>query len=57
MVGDIKVKDQNGDGSISAADDRIILGQVRPKWIASLGANVLYKNFDFSFNLNSRWGY
>ena len=56
-VGDIKVKDQNGDGSISAADDRIILGQVRPKWIASLGANVQYKNFDFSFNLNSRWGY
>lgn len=56
-VGDIKIKDQNGDGSISAADDRVILGQVRPKWMASLGANIQYKNFDFSFNLNSRWGY
>lgn len=56
-VGDIKVKDQDEDGSVSAANDRIILGQVRPKWLASLGGSVQYKNLDFSFNLNSRWGY
>lgn len=56
-VGDIKVKDQNDDSSISAADDRVILGQVRPKWLVSFGGNIQYKNFDFSFNLNSRWGY
>ena len=56
-VGDIKIKDQNGDGSISAADDRVILGQVRPKWLASFGMNLQWKNFDFSVNLNSRWGY
>ncbi len=55
--GDIKIKDQNGDGSISAADDRIILGQTRPKWIASLSGSIQYKGFDFSFNINSRWGY
>lgn len=55
--GDIKIKDQNGDGSISAAEDRIILGQTRPKWIASVGGNIQYKGFDFSFNINSRWGY
>lgn len=56
-VGDIKVKDRDGDGSISAAKDRTILGQVRPKWLASFGGNLQYKNLDFSFNLNSRWGY
>ncbi|WP_085535046.1 TonB-dependent receptor [Massilibacteroides vaginae] len=55
--GDIKVKDQDGDGSISAANDRVILGQTRPKWTASLGGNIQYKAFDFSFNINSRWGY
>lgn len=56
-VGDLKIKDQDGDGTISAVKDRVILGQERPKWIASLGANIQYKNFDFSFNINSRWGY
>ncbi|MDR1098250.1 MAG: TonB-dependent receptor [Tannerella sp.] len=56
-VGDIKVKDQDGDGSISASNDRIILGQQRPKWIASLGGNVQYRNVDFSFNFTSRWGF
>lgn len=55
--GDIKVKDQDGDGSISAANDRVILGQHRPKWIASLGGSLQYKDLDFSFNLTSRWGY
>lgn len=56
-IGDIKIKDQDGDGSISAANDRIILGQTRPKWIASFGGNLQYRDFDFSFNLTSRWGY
>jgi len=55
--GDIKIKDQDGDGSISAANDRIILGQGNPKWMASLGANMQYKGFDFSFNISSRWGH
>jgi len=55
--GDIKIKDQDGDGSISAANDRIILGQHRPTWIASLGGSMQYKGLDFSFNLTSRWGY
>lgn len=57
VVGDVKIKDQDGDGSISAAKDRVILGQSRPKWLASVGGNIQYKNWDFSFNINSRWGY
>lgn len=55
--GDIKIKDQDGDGSISAANDKVILGQQRPKWIASFGSNIQYRDLDFSFNLTSRWGY
>ena len=57
VPGDIKLKDQNDDGKYSAVDDKIILGQTRPKWIASLGSNVRYRNFDLSFNINVRWGY
>lgn len=56
-VGDIKIKDQDGDGTISAANDKVILGQTRPKWIVSLGSNINYKNLDFSFNLTSKWGH
>ena len=57
VPGDIKLKDQNNDGKYSAVDDRVILGQTRPKWIASLGSNMRYKNFDLSFSINIRWGY
>lgn len=57
VPGDIKVKDQNNDGAISAADDKIILGQTRPKWLASLGANITWKCLDFGINLYSRWGH
>lgn len=56
-VGDLKIKDQDGDGSISAANDRIILGQHQPKWIVSLGGSMQYKDLDFGFNLTSRWGF
>ena len=56
-VGDIKIKDQDGDGVISAANDKVVLGQTRPKWMFSLGSNIQYKNLDVSFNLTSKWGY
>jgi len=55
--GDLRVRDIDDDGTISAANDRTILGQQRPKWIASFGGNLQYKDLDFSFNLTSRWGH
>ncbi len=55
--GDIKIVDQNGDGVITDADDKVILGQTIPKMLASLGASIRYKNFDFTINFNSKWGY
>lgn len=54
--GDVKIKDQDNDESVTA-NDKIILGSKDPKYIASLGSSVKWKNFDFSFNLSSRWDY
>lgn len=45
--GDIKFRDQNGDGIINA-DDRIILGQRDPRWIGGLTNTFRYKNFNLS---------
>ncbi|WP_460675631.1 SusC/RagA family TonB-linked outer membrane protein [Hymenobacter coalescens] len=54
--GQIKVRDQNGDGKISAADDRIIVGSALPKWNGSLSSDVSYKGFDLSFQWFARVG-
>lgn len=54
--GDIKVRDQNGDGVIDAANDRIILGSTRPKWNANFNSDLRIKDFDLSFQFFVRWG-
>lgn len=54
--GDIRVRDQNGDGVIDSNNDRVILGSTRPDWIANLSSDLRYKNFDFSFQVFARWG-
>ncbi|HUX55971.1 MAG TPA: TonB-dependent receptor [Bacteroidales bacterium] len=57
VPGDIKVKDQNGDGMIDAVNDRVVLGgQNRPKWYGGLDNKVSYKGFDMSVYLFARWG-
>lgn len=45
--GDIRPKDINGDFKIDA-NDRYIIGQVDPKWTASLNNTIHYKNWDAS---------
>lgn len=54
--GDIKVKDQNGDGKIDATNDRVILGSTRPDWIGNLNTDLRYKSFDLSLQIFARWG-
>lgn len=54
--GEIKVKDQNGDGEITANEDRVILGSARPKWSGSLENRFNFGNFDLSFSLFARVG-
>ena len=53
--GQIKVKDQNGDGQITP-EDRVILGTPRPDWTGSLENTFNYKNFDLSAVLFARMG-
>jgi TonB-linked SusC/RagA family outer membrane protein len=46
-AGDIKYKDQNGDGKIDS-DDRIVVGSDVPYITYGLNITASYKNFDFS---------
>jgi TonB-linked SusC/RagA family outer membrane protein len=45
--GDVKFKDQNGDGIIDSKD-RVFLGSAIPKFTYGFTANVSYSNFDLS---------
>jgi TonB-dependent starch-binding outer membrane protein SusC len=54
--GDIRVWDQDGNGSINSQNDRIILGNPRPKWSGGLENTVTYKGFDFRVFVFARVG-
>jgi TonB-dependent starch-binding outer membrane protein SusC len=54
--GDIKVKDQNGDGKIDATNDRIIIGSGRPDWIGNFSTDLKFYGFDLNAQLFARWG-
>jgi len=45
--GDIKYKDQNGDGTINA-EDRVVIGDMVPRYSYGLNLSAEYKGFDFS---------
>jgi len=47
--GDIKYRDLNGDGKITADKDREVIGDAFPRYTYSLRGNLGWKNFDFSF--------
>ena len=53
--GDVKFKDQNGDGKIDATD-RVFLGSAIPKYTFGLTANVSYSNFDLSVFFQGDYG-
>ncbi|UOQ67684.1 SusC/RagA family TonB-linked outer membrane protein [Hymenobacter volaticus] len=54
--GQIKVRDQNGDGQITASADRKVLGWRVPKWNGSFNSDFSYKGFDLSFQFFARMG-
>ncbi len=47
--GDIKYKDLNGDGAVTAVDRTAIGGTRIPEIVYGYGANIRYKAFDFGF--------
>lgn len=53
--GEYKFKDQDNDGDIDN-DDKVILGQVSPDWIAGMTNTFTYKNFDLSIHMYTRQG-
>ncbi|UOQ52673.1 SusC/RagA family TonB-linked outer membrane protein [Hymenobacter cellulosivorans] len=54
--GQIKVKDLNGDGKITAVADRRVLGSAVPKWSGSFNSDFSYKGIDLSFQVFARIG-
>lgn len=53
--GEVKVKDQNGDGAIGG-EDRIILGQEQPKVTAGFNTQVSYQGVSLSVFMVGRFG-
>ncbi|KAF5033595.1 TonB-dependent receptor SusC [anaerobic digester metagenome] len=53
--GDVKYKDQNGDGRIDNAD-RVHLGSAIPRIMAGLNFNANYKQFDLSLFFQGAYG-
>ncbi len=55
--GNARPVDQNGDYKIDANNDRVIIGNADPKYIAGLTNTFNYKNFELSFFIYGRFGY
>jgi TonB-linked SusC/RagA family outer membrane protein len=55
--GKVKVKDQNGDYKITANDDRIIIGNLRPRFTFGFNNNFVYKNWELSIFVSGRFKY
>jgi TonB-linked SusC/RagA family outer membrane protein len=53
--GDVKFKDQNGDGRIDN-NDRVYLGSAIPKVMGGINLTANYKNFDFSVFFQGAYG-
>jgi TonB-linked SusC/RagA family outer membrane protein len=53
--GDLKFADRNGDKKITA-EDRVILGQTRPKWFGGLTNTFHYRNFHLNIFIQTAQG-
>ena len=62
VPGDIKIKDISGkdgvpDGEIDPNYDRTFVGCARPDWIGGFNNTFMYKNWELSCFIYSRWGF
>lgn len=53
--GEYKFKDQNNDGVLDN-EDKVVLGQLSPDWIAGMINTFTYNNFDLSIQAYTRQG-
>ncbi|MEQ6120202.1 TonB-dependent receptor [Reichenbachiella sp. MALMAid0571] len=56
LPGQVKFVDQNNDGKITDADDRVIVGSESPSFLMGVRNKFNYKNFDLSFFVYTRQG-
>ena len=56
VPGEYKYKDQNGDGLITAEDDRVVIGTTAPDWTGGMTNTFRYKNIDMSVMMYTRQG-
>ncbi|MEM7571742.1 MAG: TonB-dependent receptor [Bacteroidota bacterium] len=56
QIGDLRFRDQNGDGVITADGDRVVLGAAIPDLIVGFNGYFAYGGFDFSFDLIGQFG-
>jgi|AntRauTorckE5430_2_1112549.scaffolds.fasta_scaffold01579_2 TonB-linked SusC/RagA family outer membrane protein len=54
--GDLRFRDQDGDGVITADGDRVVLGSAIPTAILGINGSVALAGFDFSFDLTGQFG-
>lgn len=54
--GDAKFVDQNGDGVVDQANDRVVLGSAQPKFTYGFASQLRYKNWNLSFNFQGSYG-
>lgn len=55
-VGDLRFRDQNGDGKVTANDDRVALGSAIPDMILGINGSASYKGVELSFDLTGQFG-
>ena len=55
-VGDLRFRDQNGDGEITADEDRVALGSAIPDLILGINGSASYRGFELSFDLTGQFG-
>ena len=56
VPGSVKVVDQNEDGQLTDADDRVVLGSAQPKWLMGITNRLSLRNFDLSFLIYTSQG-
>lgn len=56
-TGQIKVKDLNGDGKIDGNNDRAVVANFLPDWIAGLTNTFTYKQWELSAFIYARMGF